>query len=76
MTADVLSSQVIIIFMPPGHFSMVIMQRGIIMPGIMGDMLIPGIIEPIDIGIIPIMRSLIIVLVIVKLLIRPIGADF
>jgi len=64
--ADVLSSQVIIIFMPPGHFSIFIMQRGIIMPGIMGDMVIPGIIEPMDMGIIPIIRSLVMVVLVIR----------
>lgn len=50
VAADVSSSQVHVIFMPPWHFSIFIVQRGtIIMPGMVGaaaGMLAPGI-EPI-----------------------------
>jgi hypothetical protein len=51
--AAVLSLQVQVIFMPPAHFSIFIMQRGIIMPG----MFMPDMLEDsgIIIGIIPIM---------------------
>jgi hypothetical protein len=74
ISAAVLSAQVIVHFMPPVHFSIFIMQRGIIMPfiapfipeapGIMpftGMPIIPGIIPIPGIPIIP--RSLVIVLV-------------
>ena len=65
--AAVLSSQTQVIFMPPGHFSMVMVQRGIIMPGIIGDIIMPGVADimfgVIAFGIMPIciIRSLVII---------------
>jgi hypothetical protein len=46
IAAEVLSSNVQVIRMPPGHFSMAMVHRGaIIMPGVLG-VIIPGIIIP------------------------------
>jgi hypothetical protein len=50
ISAAVLSSQVQVTFMPPGHFSIFIVQRGIIMPMVFA---IPGIMPLIMPGIIP-----------------------
>ena len=66
MAAAVLSSQVHITFIPPVHFSIFIVQRGIIIPFIagmvMGIPVIGMLIEPI----IPIPRSMVIMLFIVS----------
>ena len=64
--AAVLSSHTQVIFIPPGHFSRVIVQRGSIMPGIAGDIIMPGVIDGIMLvwpGVIPIciIRSLVII---------------
>ena len=64
--AAVLSSQTQVMFMPPGHLLMVIVQRGSIMPPV-GDIIMPGVIAGIVgidwPGIMPIciIRSLVII---------------
>jgi hypothetical protein len=47
MAAPVLSSLVQVIFIPPGHFSMAIVQRGAIIMADMLPIIMPGIMPPI-----------------------------
>jgi hypothetical protein len=77
--AAVLSSQVQVIFMPPAHFSIFIVQRGIIIEGMLDDSGIIGM-RPImgmpimpPIGPIPMLdvRSLVIVLLISSSMLKP-----
>jgi hypothetical protein len=61
IAADVLSSNAQVIRIPPGHFSMAMVQRGaIIMPGMAPLIIPPGIIMPPDMPIPPIMGMFII----------------
>jgi hypothetical protein len=55
MLQAILSSHTQVIFMPPVHFSILMVQRGIIMPVMAGALVgiapvMPGIIIPVDIG--------------------------
>jgi hypothetical protein len=65
MLQAILSSQLQVIFIPPVHFSIIIWQRGIIMPVIAG--FIVGIVAPIP-DIIPVI-GFIVAVVMVKLLV-------